>query len=706
MDYSFGVARSLYAKAVHPRLLLSPGDVPRLRKLVRAGDGKKIMTVLRQKVRRLVDVANTTPDIVELLAWKSRRWSDHGILIRMGLDDIAMVALLDEDADTIAALKRVFDVCATPRAAEIGLDLSPTAYDMAYHLLSEETRKAYREHAVALGRKQLIATRKSIYKVAAHNITLGAALTGLPMFLAVQGDPGVENLDPEIAESIQVLEAVMHVAINIDGYPEEDTGYGTGVAADLSRMAEILRRAGLYDPYKQCPRYAKFGRAMLHFVQPWGEVLANTGDHGADFQLREFILPRLADATRDPSLKWLSGTLYYTHGMVHPENTLPDYYIEVPLRKGFRTPATQHSLLMLPHLKGEKPPGKLGVETAFRDRGRGIVSFRSGWNPDDTFVVFDGAQRSPGGPGHFHDSCGQFSVTALGEYFAIDNGRYNNGQECHNVVLVDGKPGRSLNGEWTCNYNFGRLTEYDPGAFVDHAAVDSSHQHNCCWAWRHLLLVKGGEAPAYVVTVDDVNKHNDWAEFWWTLNTSPENEIKIAGDTATIRGWRKGNLLDVHFALPSAGSYRKDYTIELSQDVNRASAYNYVGDLEKRAKDYAKLTDQIAGAVYVRPRLIAKVGGYNGRILSLMLPREKGAKPAKVERVPSIDNSFALRVTFPNGVSDTIIWAFEHHLLKADGIDARGNWCVVRRNKAGKVIRHTINDGTSLVVDGKALKIA
>ncbi|MDP6359498.1 MAG: hypothetical protein QF473_30535, partial [Planctomycetota bacterium] len=91
-------------------------------------------------------------------------------------------------------------------------------------------------------------------------------------------------------------------AVGPGGYPEEDIGYGTMVASELIQMAEALTRAGWVDAWEECPRLSKVGQAVLHFVQPWGEFLAVTGDRGDDFQQREFCLSRLATRTKDLSL--------------------------------------------------------------------------------------------------------------------------------------------------------------------------------------------------------------------------------------------------------------------------------------------------------------------------------------------------------------------------------------------------------------------
>ena len=447
------------------------------------------------------------------------------------------------------------------------------------------------------------------------------------------------------------------------------------------------------------------------------------------FPNRNFVLARLARETKDPSLLWLLSEISYP-GDQHFLNTIdPNYYSETQLTRDLRVGTDSYALLVLDDLSKPVPPLKAGVPTNFMDRGRGLVSFRSGWKPDDTMVLFDGSHRNTSAPGHEHASCGHFSVSALGEYFAIDTGRYGIEQDQHNIVLVDGKSGHSTNGEWRNTHEHGLLIDYQPDNFCDFAAVDSSHQHNCYWSRRSLGFVKGspmrpeplshrrslrrsagrrGEgAPSYIWTVEDINKANDWAEFWWTLNTHPNNTIETFPDHGVIHGCRQGNLLDIHFALPAPESFPKPHTLAVMQDIGRCSSYKYVHDIDQFNGTFKDANSYLAPerAVLIRPRLVAKISGYNGRFMSVMIPRRKGGKPAKVERLPSVDNSLAVRITFAE-VEDTLIWAYEHHLLEAGGIRGRGQWCVVRQSrKSGKVLAFQMGYGTSLEVGGNALKL-
>jgi len=700
VDFSFGCARPLYEQKQHPRVMLGPAEMARLRERTRAGDGRRILSALHEKV--IPDVRRFEEWTPDPGATSEANVKQLGRPLMDTLFDIAIAGVLDEDQRFIQAASRMLTL--VPAA-----DRFARTYDILWHHLTPEARRAYCEWAVANSVKaRLEATRDVFFRGAGANLNIHNMYAPLATILSIQGDEGVPDLGPELRESLLRFEATMNVAINRDGYPEEDIGYGTQAAARMSFLVEATRRAGLFDAYRQCPRFAKFGRAILHFVQPWGQFLSNTGDHGDDFDSREFILARLATETGDPALLWLLGTLTYppwvndTHvgnRASHREIALSD---ELP-----NVPATAWSLLALDDLHGKSAhPAKLGIPTQFIDRGRGLVSLRSGWNDDDTLVLFDGSQRSPGAMGHAHDSGGHFTLSALGEYFAIGTGRFNIEQNGHNVVLVDGKSGRSTDGQWRMSRYHGVLTNYVPGDFTDFAAVDSSHQHDCFWAWRSIGLVKGSGAPGYAWTVENINRSNERCEYWWQLHTSPENTITLGEKSAVIRGWRHGNLLDVHFVMPEEKQYRRPHVLALAQDVATPSSFRYITEPGKSAAELAvRPSDQLHHAGYVRPRLLAKVTADTGRFMSLMLPRRKGEQPARVERIASVANSLAVRITFEK-VEDILIFACEHDLLEAADIRARGQWCVVRRSlETGAILAHAIGHGVSLEVGGKVIQL-
>ena len=711
MTLRFGDARSLHVRHVHPRLLIGPRELADIRKSITAGRGRKVMEALRESTRPFVEANSSTDAVVRLFGDQTL----HGSFAAQTIEktfDMAMVGVLDDNAGAVDAAANVLRALAKTTIAandgilvHAGLTSPLLAFDLLHDRLAEADRRAFCAWVLDGHVRRFIAKRRPTYfKNPGMNLTLGGALPAILAVLLMRNEDGNGPLDAELAELLMFYEASLNTAICPDGYPEEDTGYGTDFLVLLFRVSEVLRRSGDFDAMARCPHLARAGRALLSIVEPWGVSLATTGDAGDHFHRRQHLLPRLATLTGDRTLVWLMGVLRHEKDGVEL----------APARDGFPafdTPVDSFTLIHLDEMEAPLSPARAKVPTSFHDRRRGFVAFRDGWKPDGTLLTFDGSQRSPAAQGHFHASAGHFNFSALGEYFGIDTGRYNMDQDQHNVVLIDSKSGRSSNGDWIQAQHAGRLIDYRPGPFVDFAAADSSHQHNCYWARRGIGLVKGRGIPGYTWMVEDVNKANDWAEYWWTLNTSPENTIRCGKNSATIRGCLQGNLLDVHFAIPPKNAYPKSHTLELTQDEMTTGSYNYIGNPRVRAAEIKPSRAQVHHSVYLRPRLVAKIGGYNGRFMSVLLPRRKGESAAKFEQLPVIDNALAVRITHPAAgrraaITDTIIWAYEHRLLEAGDISARGDWCVVRRDAgSGKVLDYAMGDGASLRVAGKALSV-
>lgn len=723
MSFEFGAARSRYQKNQHPRVLCDDASLAIIRKKVRAGTPKKLMNALRQYAGSLVGLVEESKDLGATLSHHAVRKDPNGGRILAGLCEIAIVGVIDHNQRYIDAVRAVLR--AIPEADKVGprdsyrtgyggLHVTHQAYDLVANFMTPEERAAYTQWTVEFSiRETILALRKTnILRCAGMNIPMVGLITAMHGLLAVDGDPGVPDLTPEREELLRYFDATCFSMMGRDGYPHEDIAYGTGMVAFMSLVIEGLRRAGLYDAYKACPRYLKFADAILHFVQPWGKFLSNTGDYGADFGPRAPVFPRQAAATKNPAILWLHGQISYPIAAAFPldQKRRRLDFPEVQIAKDYQIPVDLCSLLTIGDLKKPVHPSKTKIPTHYVDRDRGIVTFRSSWRDDATFVVFDGAQRTTCAQGHAHDSGSHFSLSALGEYFAIDTGRYCIEQDQHNVVLIDGKGGQTTNGEWRATWYSSILTDYSPRKFVDHATVSHAQASDCYWARRTLGLVKDptrARVPAYVWTVEDINKSNDYREFWWQLQANPGHKIDIAKDQshATIIGNDHGNNLDVFIGMPYPPAYPKPSLLEFTQNMQQGGSHAYAWDkYDKLQADYkAQVGNEAYGPSFMRPRLVAKVTSYAGRFMSLMIPRKKGAPLPKVVRLDSLDNTLAMRITFGD-IEDTIIWAYEHHLLEADDIVARGNWCVVRRSrKTGRVLAYEMNDGSRLEVGGKSV---
>lgn len=729
MSFTFGCAKALYARQQHPRLLCGPEDLPRLRQALSRGPGRRFMDAFRRRVRPQVRGVEAAGDLAAELIPDTKpgrpRPAQRLGAVFSNLPCMAFVAVLDEDARALAAVQRVLTAIPTAekRGAQDRLSLGYSArgmtqipYDLVGHTLPTAERAAITAWLLKASLQDVLPVlrQRHYLRCSGMNIPMAGMMTALLSLLAIKGDPGVPDLAAEETELLHFLEATLNCVVGPNGYPDEDIGYGTLMVGELAFVVEAVRRAGLFDAYRDCPRYAEYGNAMLHFVQPWGKFLSNTGDYAADCGIRSLVLPRLAAETGNRALMWLDGTLSYPIGSAGPMDikAARRAWPEIRLGPGFQVPVDVGSLLTLPSWPRRLHPSRTRIPTQFMDPGRGIVTFRSSWKADATFVVFDGSQRSPSAQGHAHDSGGHFSLSALGEYFALDTGRYNIDQDQHNVVLVDGRSGVSTGGDWRASWYQARLTGYRPGRFVDTATVNSSQMSDCYWAKRTLGLVKdptGNGAPAYVWTAEDINKANDFREFWWALNMHPRHRAEIDASHAVITGCDRGSMLEVHFVLPPPTAFPKPHTLTVVQDYQQYGSHKYTlgegTDPAKVAADYQRLTGHLEyGPVFRRPRLLGKVAGYNGRFLALMIPRRKGTPPATVETLDSLDNSLAVRIRMAD-VEDILIWAYEHQLLEAEDVRARGSWCVVRRSlRTGAVLAWEIADGRQLEVGGRRLR--
>lgn len=691
-DDRFGQAATLYRKAVHPRLLLDRDGIEELKERAGSSNGRAILRAMRRQVSPAVRVAGEVGDLRNLFSSKDEKARQAGALLHTHVFDLALLGLLQEDDRALDAAVRTVDAApelirALPEKMERG---GPNralflAYDILYDRLdpgaAAELRREVLERIIEWYGPRI---EREMFVAPGMNMPIGRCLHVAFPALAFQGDPGMPDLRPRIETCSRFLRGFCRTALGPNGYPEEDIGYGTSCVSSVTELGELLFRSGHFNLFRH-PGWRRFGQALLHFVQPWGHSLTVTGDFGHLPSLSSMLLARMTHETGDRSLLW-----------VYRQLDLGSQSPQVRLSNGLRVMAGYSSLLYLNVLEGRFPqPGEAGVPMQFCDRGRGIVSVRSSWGPEATYAHFDSSQRRPSVMGHWHCSAGHFSLSALGEYFSIDTGRYNIDRDQHSVMLVDGQSPYSTQGEWTATNVMGRILDFTPGDLLDTAVIDSSQMSDCFWSFRTLGLVKGDEVTPYLWTVDDVNKANDFREFWWTLQTHPSNRVGVRGERAWIHGHRHGNRLDIGFAYPGPEEYPKPHRLKLEWGEITTSSYKYeTGDYRKKLRR----RDPMAWSALWRPRLMAKLSGYNGKLMAVMVPVRKGRAQVRIERLASVPNSLAMKVYFAR-VTDTLIYAYEHGFLEAEDIAGEGDFALVRRRRRdGAVLAWAMRKGVALKV--------
>ena len=123
MPHQFGCAADSYRRGLHPRILLGPDDLMRLRRQIRRGNGRTIFNGIRAKIAPVVDrllAAETPQALDELLDPGKSIYASFAAQVEGSIHEMAMVAVLADDARAAQAARRVLV------EARAGRDFSPS----------------------------------------------------------------------------------------------------------------------------------------------------------------------------------------------------------------------------------------------------------------------------------------------------------------------------------------------------------------------------------------------------------------------------------------------------------------------------------------------------------------------------------------------------------------------------------------------------
>jgi hypothetical protein len=102
-----------------------------------------------------------------------------------------------------------------------------------------------------------------------------------------------------------------------------------------------------------------------------------------------------------------------------------------------------------------------------------------------------------------------------------------------------------------------------------------------------------------------------------------------------------------------------------------------------------------------RPRLIGNLWGYNGQLLTALLPRPAESTDVKIESLQPIDQ---LGFIIHHGdVTDTVIASPHQRNIDAAGIQGEARMVAVRRNSGEEIAWWCVVEGFALQVEGKTL---
>jgi hypothetical protein len=215
--------------------------------------------------------------------------------------------------------------------------------------------------------------------------------------------------------------------------------------------------------------------------------------------------------------------------------------------------------------------------------------------------------------------------------------------------------------------------------------------------------VKAPGACPYVVLSDNVNFRSAYSVFHWLVNSEPGNRIELdpEQERATIHG--QVHRLECAWAYPGGNEYPTRHILELEADeIDSKRIPRDDGDVDyrlglctsrRRERGFSRWG---AGR---RPRLKAVLSGFNGALLSVLVPRRHGSPPVRVSRLFG-PRHYGLRVDHGE-VTDTIVTSPFDRRTALGGIEGEATLAVARRSPDGSLLWWAAADAYALSVDGQ-----
>jgi len=162
MSFTFGCAKPLYRKHIHPRLLVGPNELEQMRQRTRGGVGKRLLAGMRTRLR---------PVALEILAAaddKAARAVVDGAYFGRPLwhflDELAALGRLDQDQNCLRAVRRILLAIADAgNAGTLGhngtgaLSIVANAYDLIHDCLPDADRRPINEWMLDCGIRATLA---------------------------------------------------------------------------------------------------------------------------------------------------------------------------------------------------------------------------------------------------------------------------------------------------------------------------------------------------------------------------------------------------------------------------------------------------------------------------------------------------------------------------------------------------------------------
>ncbi len=582
VPHPFGVVPPV---GVHPRVLFSPEDLPRIRHDVReTAFGRRAYGAVKSWG------SNATGGISKPLGktWEALVAGDLNALdyaesdwwrpqISLVASFEAFICLIEEDAGrgeraaaALATLGRILNgrtIAHGPAKSNPDQSFS-LAYDFLHGMMTDAQRADVRK-AIAAGTQ---GKKSHGMDMAPEHHTYNFMTHGLGLVVAALAIEGEEGYDPEIYPlSVDVLRNFLTYGVYPHGAPREGMHYyNFGMGSGGAKAMIAFARRG--DNLLGHPHYGVNRDWYLHDMEPFGYAFSMHGDTSNDGGglLDNYVVRKKVWAD-DPVVDfvWRNRIKDDYSGMTYRGDFLLAAIFPSDWKggeNGEREPkadqwGVDNNSTDESESRAAWNPAALGQPLSFFDPGRGLLMTRSEWGRDALKLHFE-SKHGEHGPSHSHANRNDFTLSALGRKWAIDLGFGLRESKQHNIVLIDGQG----QGDFTPS---GRIDAWLDMPFATAIVGDASYAYHWRYtfssrrgspenqgyeweveplgpptnnlhtlraihnpvefAWRGAVLIRGDHP--YVMIVDDIRKDDEPHLYEWLMQVP--NDLQIESATST-----------------------------------------------------------------------------------------------------------------------------------------------------------------------------
>lgn len=667
MSYK-STAEQLFENDIHPRILFGPDDIPLLRDKITRGIPCR---AFREMIRRCEAWEKGMPD-------KDPMWAKHAMSGRVMSFAFAYMLTAEDRWKNVAvnllmeqAGKGVVDRHGHSAIAGYAF---PLAYDMMHGALSEGDRALaedrIRNEINAFQRDYLGHPEKYVWLLGA-NPTL-ASLLYYPFWLAAVYRQDTDRAAME--ELADLIRSSIHLGVDESGTIGEGPNYGEHDAVRWVFPSEILRRVGIANLWEEEPRMRNMIRHWAYLALPGRKEFDNRCDSGRKYgiiPLWSHLL--LARSTGDAVIQWIWEELG-GRGHVEGHGDAPECF--GPL---------EFIILWEDDDAEARNPGEDGWPLSKEGGVYGENIMRSGWDADAMYFSMQASGRSPGCLIHQHIDAGHFSLYALGEAFSVESGYGDILGRHHSVLMPMGQEPPTGPTGFDQAWTGGHTEAFASTEHADYCRVNIGEQWDCRWYYRHALVIRAPGADPYVLLLDNANYRGDYATYDWLINSEPGNRICL--DQANIRAVIQGveNRMEVVWSYPRPKDYPTPHQIDL-----------YADEINSTPLDHVKIGLRLG--MGIRPRLRAELRGYNGLLLSALIPRRSAQAPVVSSRITG-PMQFGLVIEHGK-ITDTVVVSPVSRLINIGGMRGEATLAVARHNSDGGLMWAAAADAFALNVGG------